>query len=124
MAITMTPISHARVDLVISWLKLLTLRFYTFCSFQPVSFRLDDFIPLPNKNFACKLGYSCALSFTTICPCVLCSLQGAVNFKFGVLYAKAGQKTDNEMFSNGEQLLIEKPSYYHTSNKTARVENT
>ena len=38
-----------------------------------------------------------------------CSLQGAVNFKFGVLYAKVGQKTDNEMFSNGEQLLIEKP---------------
>lgn len=28
--------------------------------------------------------------------------EGAVNFKFGVLYAKAGQKTDDEMFSNGE----------------------
>ncbi|XP_064396401.1 GTPase-activating Rap/Ran-GAP domain-like protein 3 isoform X3 [Halichondria panicea] len=26
--------------------------------------------------------------------------EGSVNFKFGVLYAKAGQKTDNEMFSN------------------------
>ena len=28
--------------------------------------------------------------------------EGAVNFKFGVLYAKAGQKTDDEMFSNGK----------------------
>ena len=47
-----------------------------------------------------------------------------MNFKFGVLYAKAGQKTDNEMFSNGEQLLIEKSIYkYHASNRTARVEN-
>ena len=25
-----------------------------------------------------------------------------MNFKFGVLYAKTGQVTDNEMFSNGE----------------------
>lgn len=31
--------------------------------------------------------------------------EGAVNFKFGVLYAKAGQKTDDEMFSNGENIL-------------------
>ena len=31
--------------------------------------------------------------------------EGAVNFKFGVLYAKAGQKTDDEMFSNGENTL-------------------
>ncbi len=28
--------------------------------------------------------------------------QGSVNFKFGVLYAKDGQLTDDEMFSNGE----------------------
>lgn len=28
--------------------------------------------------------------------------QGSVNFKFGVLYAKEGQLTDDEMFSNGE----------------------
>ena len=48
----------------------------------------------------------CTLIYNHMPPC---SLQGAVNFKFGVLYAKAGQKTDNEMFSNGEQLLIEKP---------------
>ena len=26
--------------------------------------------------------------------------QGAVHFKFGVLYAKAGQRSDDEMFSN------------------------
>ncbi|XP_065916721.1 GTPase-activating Rap/Ran-GAP domain-like protein 3 isoform X2 [Dysidea avara] len=26
--------------------------------------------------------------------------EGAVNFKFGILYAKAGQRTDDEMFSN------------------------
>lgn len=30
------------------------------------------------------------------------TLQGSVNFKFGVIYAKAGQKTDNEMYCNGE----------------------
>lgn len=30
------------------------------------------------------------------------SSQGSVNFKFGVLYAKDGQLTDDEMFSNGE----------------------
>lgn len=30
--------------------------------------------------------------------------QGSVNFKFGVLYAKEGQLTDDEMFSNGEFL--------------------
>jgi len=29
-----------------------------------------------------------------------------VNFKFGVLYARAGQKTDNEMFSNGRNLFV------------------
>ena len=29
--------------------------------------------------------------------------EGAVNFKFGVLYAKSGQRTDDEMFSNGEE---------------------
>ena len=27
--------------------------------------------------------------------------EGSVNFKFGVLYAKAGQGSDDEMFSNG-----------------------
>ncbi len=33
-----------------------------------------------------------------------------MNFKFGVLYAKAGQKTDNEMFSNGKKIIV---YYYH-----------
>ena len=28
--------------------------------------------------------------------------EGSVNFKFGVLYAKNGQKSDDEMFSNGK----------------------
>ncbi len=32
-----------------------------------------------------------------------------MNFKFGVLYAKAGQKTDNEMFSNGKKII----GYYY-----------
>lgn len=32
-------------------------------------------------------------------------LQGSVNFKFGVLFAKEGQLTDDEMFSNGKFLL-------------------
>lgn len=31
-------------------------------------------------------------------------VQGSVNFKFGVLYAKEGQLTDDEMFSNGKFL--------------------
>uniref|UniRef100_A0A672RL02 GTPase-activating Rap/Ran-GAP domain-like protein 3 n=1 Tax=Sinocyclocheilus grahami TaxID=75366 RepID=A0A672RL02_SINGR len=33
---------------------------------------------------------------------VLEEQEGSVNFKFGVLYAKDGQLTDDEMFSNGE----------------------
>lgn len=28
--------------------------------------------------------------------------EGSVNFKFGVVYMKAGQKMDDEMLSNGE----------------------
>uniref|UniRef100_A0A8D0LCX8 GTPase activating Rap/RanGAP domain like 3 n=1 Tax=Sphenodon punctatus TaxID=8508 RepID=A0A8D0LCX8_SPHPU len=32
------------------------------------------------------------------------TLSGSVNFKFGVLYAKDGQLTDDEMFSNGESV--------------------
>lgn len=28
--------------------------------------------------------------------------EGSVNFKFGVLYTRPGQNTDDEMFSNGE----------------------
>lgn len=28
--------------------------------------------------------------------------EGSVNFKFGVVYAKEGQTTDDEMLSNGE----------------------
>ena len=31
--------------------------------------------------------------------------EGSVNFKFGVLYAKAGQYSDDEMFSNGKSIL-------------------
>ena len=41
-----------------------------------------------------------------ILPVSYFSVQGAVNFKFGVLYARAGQKTDNEMFSNGRNLFV------------------
>ena len=29
-----------------------------------------------------------------------------MNFKFGVLYAKAGQITDNAMYSNGRHIII------------------
>lgn len=32
--------------------------------------------------------------------------EGSVNFKFGVLYAKAGQASDDEMFSNGTFLCL------------------
>lgn len=35
---------------------------------------------------------------------VVLIFQGSVNFKFGVLYAKEGQLTDDEMFSNGKFL--------------------
>jgi hypothetical protein len=28
--------------------------------------------------------------------------EGSVNFKFGVLYARPGQTSDDEMLSNGE----------------------
>lgn len=31
--------------------------------------------------------------------------EGSVNFKFGVIYMRAGQTCDDEMLSNGEQLL-------------------
>ena len=34
--------------------------------------------------------------------CFLCYFQGSVNFKFGVLYARDGQMTDDEMYSNGK----------------------
>lgn len=32
---------------------------------------------------------------------IFSSHQGSVNFKFGVVYAKQGQTTDDEVFSNG-----------------------
>jgi hypothetical protein len=32
--------------------------------------------------------------------------EGSVNFKFGVLYAKAGQGSDDEMFSNGRHITL------------------
>ncbi|POI33810.1 hypothetical protein CIB84_002438 [Bambusicola thoracicus] len=37
---------------------------------------------------------------------VLEEQEGSVNFKFGVLYAKDGQLTDDEMFSNGESFTF------------------
>ncbi|GCB66265.1 hypothetical protein scyTo_0011981 [Scyliorhinus torazame] len=37
---------------------------------------------------------------------VLEEQEGSVNFKFGVLYAKDGQLTDDEMFSNGEYWCV------------------
>lgn len=30
--------------------------------------------------------------------------EGSVNFKFGVIYAKKGQTTDDEMLSNGKRM--------------------
>lgn len=32
--------------------------------------------------------------------------EGSVNFKFGVVYMKAGQKMDDEMLSNGKAGLV------------------
>lgn len=33
-------------------------------------------------------------------------MKGAVNYKFGVLYAKEGQMTDDEFYGNGEHLMM------------------
>ena len=44
-------------------------------------------------DWAFKINY---LSFH------LSMFQGSVNFKIGVLYAKDGQTTDDEFYSNGE----------------------
>ena len=38
--------------------------------------------------------------------CALFPLQGAVNFKFGVLYALAHQCSDDEMFCNGMYMYM------------------
>lgn len=51
---------------------------------------------------SCEIVYRCVLVQDIL---TLEEQEGAVNFKFGVLYAKAGQKTDDEMFSNGENTL-------------------
>lgn len=32
--------------------------------------------------------------------------EGSVNFKFGVVYMKAGQKMDDEMLSNGRSVVL------------------
>ena len=34
---------------------------------------------------------------------VLEEQEGSINFKFGIVYAKHGQLTDDEMLSNGKQ---------------------
>ena len=36
----------------------------------------------------------------------LCLCQGAVNFKFGVLYCKERQTAETEMFSNGKHASL------------------
>ena len=36
----------------------------------------------------------------------LCLWQGAVNFKFGVLFAKDGQVGDDEMYGNGKKTFL------------------
>lgn len=32
--------------------------------------------------------------------------EGSVNFKFGIIYAKNGQKSDDEMYSNGNWMIF------------------
>lgn len=44
--------------------------------------------------------------------------EGSVNFKFGVLYAKAGQGSDDEMFSNGNS-----PFKIFPFSKNSRLKN-
>ncbi|XP_042710398.1 GTPase-activating Rap/Ran-GAP domain-like protein 3 isoform X6 [Chrysemys picta bellii] len=52
---------------------------------------------------------------------VLEEQEGCVNFKFGVLYAKDGQLTDDEMFSNvinGEKATLETPTFAQKRQRT------
>lgn len=64
------------------------------------------FLPALKHSFIYLLYYNAnVMSFlTTLLPVVLITLQGSVNFKFGVLFARDGQLTDDEMFSNGKHL--------------------
>lgn len=54
---------------------------------------------VPSSSAFCALCD--AFCASTSSPAAVSSPQGSVNFKFGVLYAKDGQLTDDEMFSNG-----------------------
>lgn len=42
--------------------------------------------------------------------------KGSVNFKFGVIYAKKGQATDDEMLGNGKR-KNKREEYFQTSFK-------
>ena len=43
---------------------------------------------------------------------MLIIFQGAINFKFGVLYRKMGQTTDDQILCNSEQKLILQNTFF------------
>lgn len=42
----------------------------------------------------------------------MCFTQGSINFKFGVVYAKENQVSDEEFYSNGTYVLLLKISVW------------
>lgn len=54
------------------------------------------------------IEFLCLIIFPTFVQDLLLleEQEGSVNFKFGVLYTKPGQLTDDEMLSNGKCMII------------------
>lgn len=54
------------------------------------------------------IAFLCLVIFPTFVQDLLLleEQEGSVNFKFGVLYTKPGQLTDDEMLSNGKCMVI------------------
>lgn len=46
--------------------------------------------------------------------------EGSVNFKFGVVYMKSGQKVDDEMLSNGEFSYI-RDKWVYAQNSSLKI---
>lgn len=52
---------------------------------------------------------------------VLEEQEGSINFKFGIVYAKHGQLTDDEMLSNGNSISVSINSIICKSTKHRRA---
>lgn len=80
----------------------LGLFFTVFNSFQDLLVLEEQEVALGFKKYLLlSVIFSTIVSIAYQIPACI-QFQGSVNFKFGVLYAKDGQLTDDEMFSNGE----------------------